>query len=433
MIEQSVIGIFLKNPKLIPEANLKAEHFQDPTCLRAFATIVTLWSKKDIVPDVVSVAETMGGNFADNVETLTGWLKETASTKNIDHYAARLKDIHKSRTVKAILREALESQDATDSIRANVITQLSSIEEDGKTYETGGKEWMGKVLDKVQEVWDAKISGSGIVGISTGIPKMDEVLGGFHDSDLVIMGARPKMGKTAWMMNAAKAAALSGKRVGIASAEMPDYQLGQRIVADVASLKASAFREGFSDESQFHALSFGAHKVSELPIRVFDKPRMTVGDIAVQAKSWQLNGGIDILFVDYLTRLSPDLQEKNNRTREVGKMVSDLKTIARTMNIPVVCLAQLSRDLEKRENKRPMPSDLRDSGEVEQEADVIMFLYRDHVYNKNADPRDAEILIQANRHGPTGGIKCNFDGEFMRWTEAEFEDPYAKNPYGDPY
>ena len=165
-------------------------------------------------------------------------------------------------------------------------------------------------------------------------------------------------------------------------------------------------------------LTYGTTKVSTLPIRIFDKPRMTVGDIAIQAKAWELSGGIDILFVDYLTRLVPDQAEKN-RTREVGRMVSDLKTLARTMNIPVVCLAQLSRGVEERADKRPMPSDLRDSGEIEQEADVIMFLYRDAVYNDQADPRSGEILIEANRHGPTGVINCTFDGEFMRWSQRK--------------
>lgn len=109
-------------------------------------------------------------------------------------------------------------------------------------------------------------------------------------------------------------------------------------------------------------------------------------------------------------------------------MISDLKTLARTMNIPVVCLAQLSRAVEERADKRPMPSDLRDSGEIEQEADVIMFLYRDAVYNDQADPKSGEILIEANRHGPTGVIRCTFDGEFMRWASSEIPDPMGYMP-----
>lgn len=421
MIDQAVIGVLLKVPNEITRVALKPEHFEDDFCLRAYAAMRSLITK-GIEPAIFDVADSMGGNLGDNISTLTHWAKETVSSANLGHLVGRIKDRYKKRVVQQILADALASDDGADAIRAKVITQMASIEDDGRSYETGGQDWMAQVVDKVQEVWDAKHNGNGIVGIRTGNALMDDILGGFHRSDLVIMGARPKVGKTAWLMNCAKAAAQDGKRVGIASAEMPAWQLGERIVSDIANLSASVFRNGDFDESGFSSLTYGTQKVANLPIRIFDKPRMTPGDIAIQAKAWELSGGIDILFVDYLTRLVPDVEERN-RTREVGKMVSDLKTLARTMNIPIVCLAQLSRDLEKRADKRPMPSDLRDSGEIEQEADVIMFLYRDAVYNDEADPKSGEILIEANRHGPTGVINCRFDGEFMRWASAEMHDP----------
>lgn len=421
MIEQAIIGILLKKPDSITKVSIKPEHFSDEFCVRAFGAMRVLVTK-GMVPDVIGVAESMGGNLGDNLAVLTGWMNETASAANLDHWVNRLRDAHKLASIKKMLSEALESTDSADAIRAKLITQLASIEDDGRSYETGGTEWMAQVVEKVEEVWEAKMNGNGTVGITSGNIDLDGYLGGFHKSDLIVMGARPKMGKTAWLMNCAKAAAMAGKRVGIASAEMPAYQLGERIVSDVANLSASVFRNGNLDERGFSSLTYGCQKVAGLPIRIFDKPRMTPGDIAVQAKAWELSGGVDIIFVDYLTRLVPDQTDKN-RTREVGRMISDLKTLARTMNIPVVCLAQLSRGVEERSDKRPMPSDLRDSGEIEQEADVIMFLYRDAVYNDDADPRSGEILIEANRHGPTGLINCTFDGEFMRWASAELPDP----------
>lgn len=421
MIEQAIIGILVKNPDTITKANLKTEHFVDPFCSRAFGAMRHLVTK-GVSPDPFGVAEAMGGDLGENLETLIGWVRETASAANLHHFATKLRDAHKSRVVKQILTDALVSTEGADAIRASLITQLASIEDDGRSYETGGSEWMAQVVEKVEEVWEASQDGSGVVGITSGIADMDGYLGGFHKSDLIVMGARPKMGKTAWLMNCAKSAAQAGHRVGIASAEMPAWQLGERIVSDVANLDASVFRSGKLDERGFSSLTYGCQKVAGLPIRIFDKPRMTVGDIAIQAKAWELSGGVDIIFVDYLTRLVPD-QSDRNRTREVGKMVSDLKTLARTMNIPIVCLAQLSRAVEERADKRPMPSDLRDSGEIEQEADVICFLYRDSVYNDNADARSGEILIEANRHGPTGVIRCTFDGEFMRWASAELPDP----------
>ena len=421
MLEQSIIGGLIRFPKEVTKLGLKPEHFDDTFCEMAYSSMLSsIINGRPINP--LDIAREMGGDYKSNLETLKAWRNEVPSAAMLEGWAEKIKKDHRTRMVKKILADAMGSRDDGDAIRAKIITQLASIEDDGRSYETGGKDWMGQVVEKVEEVWEAKHNGNGVVGIRTGNGRMDEVLGGFHRSDLIVMGARPKMGKTAWLMNAAKAAAMDGKRVGIASAEMPAWQLGERIVSDIANLPADAFRNGNFDERGFNALTYGTQVASELPIRIFDKPKMTVGDIAIQAKAWELSGGIDILFVDYLTRLNPDVPDKN-RTREVGKMVSDLKTLARTMNIPIVCLAQLSRSLEERKDKRPMPSDLRDSGEIEQEADVIMFLYRDHVYNEDADPRSGEILIEANRHGPTGSINCTFDGQFMRWASNEPRDP----------
>jgi replicative DNA helicase len=425
MIQKSIIGGLIRFPKEITRLGLVPDHFQDPFCYRAYSAMVSL-THSGVPINALDVSQKMGGDSVANLESLKEFRKDVQSPTLLIHWASSLKEAFKSKQIKKLLTEAISSHEPTDVIRSRVITQMAALDEDGRNYETGGKEWMSQVVEKVEEVFQAKHHGSGTVGIKSGIQRMDEILGGFHKSDLIVMGARPKMGKTAWLMNAAKAAAMEGKKVGIASAEMPAWQLGERIVSDIANLSASVFRSGDLEESDCNALTYGTTIAKDLPIRIFDKPRMTVGDIALQTKAWELSGGIDILFVDYLTRLTPDSTE-NNRVREVGQMVSSLKTLARIHNIPVVCLAQLSRKVEERNDKRPMPSDLRDSGEIEQEADVIMFLYRDSVYNTDADPREAEILIEANRHGPTGRIRCTFDGEFMRW--AELEDPSFKDRY----
>jgi replicative DNA helicase len=160
---------------------------------------------------------------------------------------------------------------------------------------------------------------------------------------------------------------------------------------------------------------------SELPIEVFDKPACTPGDIAMQARAWQLSGGLDLLMVDYLTRLSPD-DSMDSRVREVGQMIQSLKTLAKTLNVPVICLAQLSRQCEQRSDKRPLMADLRDSGEIEQEADAVMFLYRDSVYNDDANPEEAEILVEKNRHGPCGKVMASFIPEQMLWTNVQAQE-----------
>lgn len=416
MIEPTIIGILCKAPNLLPHARIKAEDFERSDCAQAFAAIRSCVAD-GISPDALTVSERMPGGVVDNLDAVVTWTREAVpSEANLKSWVLKIRERAKAKKLSALLESELHSEDAPDTIRARLMTQLASLEDDERSWETGGKAWMAEVIDKVEEVWEAKHNGTGMVGIPTGLAEMDDILGGFQKSHLIVMGARPKMGKTAWMMNAVKAAAKSGARVGVASAEMPSYQLGQRLVSDVANLSAYVFQDGNLTEAQFSSLTHGATSVSELPIRIYSKPGMTPGDIALQARAWESTCGLDILFVDYLTRLKPDTPSRD-RVREVGSMVSSLKTLALSLNIPVVCLAQLSRNLEQRGDKRPMPSDLRDSGEVEQEADIVMFLYRDAVYNREADPKSGEVIIAANRHGPSGVIDCRFDGEFMRWSD----------------
>lgn len=423
MIEQSLIGALTKFPNELPALHLRPEHFEDPFCSRALsAMFVIVRNGHAITP--MEIARIMGGDELINLATLKLWRDEIPSKSPMAHWANILRSNWRTKQVRKILSEYQDAPGTGDEIRGKVITELAAIEDDGKNHTTSGQDWMEKVVEKLEETYDARRNG-GIVGVRTGLREMDDILGGFHNSDLIIMGARPKMGKTAWLVNAAKSAAMSGKRVGIASAEMPAYQLGQRLLSDVAGVPASVFRSGLMNDAQFHAMSEGTATIAELPIMVFDKPGMTPTDIALQTRAWQMSTGIDILFVDYLQRLVAGPEYANqSRALEVAKMVASLKTLALTMNIPVVCLAQVNRDCESRADKRPMPSDLKESGAIEQEADVIMFLYRDSVYNKNADPHMAEILIEANRHGPTGIINCVFDGEYMRW--ASNGSNYAK-------
>ena len=421
MIEKTIIGILCKAPSLLPQVRLRPEDFEESHCALAFGAIRSCVAE-GLQPDALLVSERMPGGMAENLAAIIEWTKEAvASEATLRTWVEKIRERSRASKLKALLEIESRSEDGVDVIRSRLMNQLASLEDDDQSWETGGKEWMTEVIDKVDEVYTARVEGKKTIGIPTGLSEMDTILGGFQKSHLIVMGARPKMGKSAWMMNAVKAAAKSGARVGIASAEMPAYQLGQRLVSDIANLSAFVFQDGNLSESQFSALTTGAIQVSELPIRIYSKPGMTPGDIALQARAWQSSAGLDIMFIDYLTRLRPDSPSRD-RVREVGSMVSSLKTLALSLNIPVVCLAQLSRNLEQRADKRPVPSDLRDSGEVEQEADIVMFLYREAVYNKDANPKSGEIIVAANRHGPSGIIPCEFDGEFMRWTGREMHN-----------
>jgi replicative DNA helicase len=421
-IEQIILGILLRHPAQIVRVDIRAEHFQDPTHALIFQSMRAAAAAGQ-EPDVFGIAERLGRQ--DAVAIVASLWKDTAgSVANLGYYCGRLKSEARARALSELLAEAEEALQAKtgspDEIAARLIARLADLDSDGTGHAVDAAGWMAAALDQAEAVYEAAKQG-GIVGVPTGIGGLDRVIGGYHKSDLIIIAARPAMGKTALMLTSAYRAALLGRRVGIVSAEMPAVQLGLRALSLAADLPASVLRTGRFMERDFHELAEGAARLRSLPIMLYDKPACTPSDIMMQAKAWQLSGGLDVLFVDFLTRLTPD-EVDTSRTREVGKMVASMKTIARSLDIPVVCLAQLSRECEKRYDKRPVLSDLRDSGEIEQEADIVAFLYREHVYDENANPTEAEILIEKNRHGPIGKVRASYNAERMMWGDRFPED-----------
>lgn len=413
-IEPTLIGLLLRNPGEIARMNLSGEHFLDALCAQAFMVMRRLVAD-GVTPDTFAVSEAIPGNPGGE---LLDWWKETAaaSPRNLPHLAERIRKAYRGRKLATLLdkaRDTLAEGKPADPIRARLLTRLAELDDDDQTWTHSGTGWMHDVLTHLEAAQAATETGQ-LVGVTSGLSGLDKMLGGFHRSDLIVVGARPKMGKTAWMMSTAHNAAKAGKRVGIISAEMPAYQLGLRLVSIMANLEFSRLRACDLQDHEYSRLTSSAQMITNLPIFLYDKPACTPGDIAIQARAWAIAGGLDLLFVDYLTRLNPD-EHTESRTREVGKMVASLKTVARTLDVPVVCLSQLSRRLEERKDKRPMLSDLRDSGEIEQEADVVAFLYREAVYDRNADPANAEIIVEANRHGPPGVVQCRFEPTTMHW------------------
>ncbi len=419
--EYQVIGGLLRHPDMIARVEIAVDDFTVPLCGQAFASMRAIIAEGKSV-DVFGVSERIGGhaNLGDITEI---WKECLIRPESLVDRCETLKSASRARQMAELLRlaqQTLETGKNPDTVRARLITRLASLESSGKTYVHTAKQTMAEVVDYLQMAFDAKQTG-GLVGVSSGLTGLDRLLGGFHKSDLIVVGARPAMGKTAFMVSLAKAAALNGKRVGIASAEMPAVQIGLRMVSMFGNIASTKLRACDLDEQDFARLNDTAMRYSELPIEVFDKPACTPGDIAMQARAWQLSGGLDLLMVDYLTRLSPD-DSMDSRVREVGQMIQSLKTLAKTLNVPVICLAQLSRQCEQRSDKRPLMADLRDSGEIEQEADAVMFLYRDSVYNDDANPEEAEILVEKNRHGPCGKVMARFIPEQMLWTNVQAQE-----------
>jgi replicative DNA helicase len=276
---------------------------------------------------------------------------------------------------------------------------------------------------------------------------MDKRLGGLQPSDLLILAARPGMGKTSLAVNIAYNAAAAyaksggkeGGRVGVISLEMSSDQLASRLLCDLAEMPFDRLRRGDFNAEEFRGLAEAANKLSQIPLYIDDTPAQSITAVRTRARRMKRKHGLELLIVDYLQLLrGSGSKQSENRVLEVSEITRGLKAIAKELAIPVMALSQLSRGVESREDKRPQLSDLRESGSIEQDADVVMFIYRDEYYLQSKQPTDdnaeamakwqeqmdkaynkAEIIIAKQRHGPTGTETLFFEGQFTRFRDLD--------------
>jgi replicative DNA helicase len=266
-----------------------------------------------------------------------------------------------------------------------------------------------------QEAQRARDLGDAIPGIPTGLSRLDRILGGWHDSDLVVIGARPAMGKTALLLNLL----ISGKvSCGVVSAEQPMQQIGARIMSIKSHVAAEKMRNGRFDVADLKKLEAAISELSDRSVQIYDRSAPTIADVQRMARKWKQQCGLRILFVDYIQRIQASQADRRfNKAERVGEVVQGLKNLARDLDIPVVALAQVGRQVDTREDKQPGMGDLSDSSEIEKEADQILTLYRPAVHDEAADPALAILSIEKNRHGPTGVVKSAWLAETMRFAE----------------
>jgi len=294
---------------------------------------------------------------------------------------------------------------------------------------------------------------SRVVGVTTGLVDLDRKLGGLQKSDLLILAGRPSMGKTALAtnigFNAARAFARSGGKegavVGFFSLEMSAEQLATRILADEVRIPSNNIRRGEVKDSDFPKFIEAAHELGRLPFFIDDTPGLTVGTLRARARRLKRAHNLGMLVIDYLQLLRGSARQSENRVQEISEITRSLKVVAKELEIPVVALSQLSRAVEARDEKRPQLSDLRESGSIEQDADVVMFVFREQYYLERAEPSQkpeeaedkfhqrhdkwkqrceeahnmAEVIIAKQRHGPIGTVELQFDGQFTRFSDLE--------------
>jgi replicative DNA helicase len=260
-------------------------------------------------------------------------------------------------------------------------------------------------IEKAQD----SAANDGLTGLTTGLKKLDETIGGFQSPDLYVIGARPAMGKTAVIINMMLN---NNAPVGFFSTEQPHEQIGLRAISATSQVSARNIRTAKFTDSDMNNMAYAVTKLSSKKVHIFDKGNLKITELMREARRMKFTHNIEAVYVDYIQRIKADSE---NRRLEVAEVVTSLKSLARELKIPVIALAQVNRKVEERADRRPHMGDLLESGVIEQEADVVMLLYRDEVYNENSpDKGIIEILIDKNRHGVTGKIKFAWLAETMQ-------------------
>ncbi|MBF40943.1 MAG: replicative DNA helicase [Acidiferrobacteraceae bacterium] len=278
-------------------------------------------------------------------------------------------------------------------------------------------------INRIEELYE---SGSNLTGISTGFSDLDDLTSGLQPADLVVIAGRPSMGKTSLAMNIVENAVLANRLpVAVFSMEMPGQQLAMRMLASLGRINAHKVRTGRLDADDWPRLTSAVGLLDDAPLFIDDSPALSPLELRARARRLaREHGGLGMIVVDYL-QLMQSSEDSENRANEVSAITRSLKFLAKELSVPVVVLSQLNRSLESRPNKRPVMSDLRESGAIEQDADVILFIYRDEVYNPDSqDQGTAEIIVSKQRNGPTGTVRLTFLGEYTRFESfvRDFDD-----------
>ncbi len=425
--EESVIGALLLSRDaigIVSEMGLQPHDFYRPAHRHIFDAIRGLYSS-GAPADTVTVADELrrAGLIAEvgGPEALHELQNATPAISSAGHYA---KIVQETALLRQLIFAAgdiaeLAYSEPDDVIKAldQAETKIFNVGEQRVTDSTRTlEELLPGVMDRLQESYDR---GDTITGIATGYTDLDELLSGLQPSALYIVGARPAMGKTAFGLGmASHVAQHSTKPVIVFSLEMGHTELTQRILSSEARVDSTKIRTGKLAESDWAKIGKAIGRL-EVPLFLDDNPRVTVMEIRAKARRIKSQyGGIGLIVIDYLQLMGGDTRAEN-RQLEVSEISRSLKILARELEVPIVALSQLSRTLEARGDKRPMLSDLRESGSLEQDADVVMFLYRDEVYHPDSpDKGSAEVIVAKHRSGPIGTKRLVFLGQYTRFDNA---------------
>ena len=456
--EQALLGALLVNNDVFDRitAIVNEGHFYDPVHGRIFEVAARRIQKNALASPVTLKAfmeDDEGLKELGGPAYLVRLAGASISLFAAKDYAQLIYDLAIRRDLMAI-GDQISATAASVDVESEPKDQIVDAEQmlyklgESGNVDSGFQSFLRALTSAVDVANAAYLRDGGMSGISTGLIDMDKKLGGLHPSDLLILAGRPSMGKTSLVtniaFNIAKAykkgikpdgteGAVEGGVVGFYSLEMSSEQLAARILSEAAEIPSEQIRRGDMTEEEFRRFLEAAKDLEKCPLYIDDTPALPISSLAARARRLKRQHGLDVLMVDYLQLVRP-ATAKDSRVNEVSEITQGLKAIAKELNIPVIALSQLSRAVESRDDKRPMLSDLRESGSIEQDADVVMFVFREEYYKEREKPGEhdvekmmnwqqemeqlmgkAEVIIGKQRHGPIGTVDLSFEGQFTRF------------------
>jgi len=423
--EQSVLGCILLDFSCISDVMqyVSADSFYRKSHQEIYSLMLSMFSAGSAADYLTILEAVRNAEIFESDEDAKVYLTSLAQTvpsiANVVSYALIVQE-------KAYLRNLLKiSQDIMSNVsqkQDDPKKLLDSVEqrifEIRQGREAGGLTRIDEILiqayDKLQKL--SSEDSEKYKGLSTGFKELDNITTGLNASDLLILAARPGMGKTSFALNiATNVAKKSGKDTAVFSLEMSKEQLALRLLSSEARVVSNSLRTGNLSSDDWERIAVNAEALSKAPLYIDDTPGITVAEI--KAKCRRLKN-LGLIVIDYLQLMS-SMRRTDNRVQEVSEITRSLKIMAKELNVPVITLSQLARGPEARTDKRPMLSDLRESGSIEQDADLVLFLYRDEYYNKESDPHVAECIVAKNRHGETATVQMAWDGKFTKFSGLE--------------
>ena len=427
--EQSLLGGLLIDNTVwerVGDIVNEADFYRDDhrRIFRQIARLIELGKPADVVTVYEALEKNGEAEHVGGLAYLGEIANSTPSAANVRRYGEIIRE-------RAILRKLVS---VGDQIAASALTpsgkdaktlldeaeaKVFEIAEAGARTVSGFvpiQPILGQVVDRIQELYD-RDSPAGITGVPTGLADLDEKTSGLQRSDMIVLAARPGMGKTSLALNIAETVAVeAGLPVAVFSMEMPGTQLATRFLSSVGRIDQHKIRTGKLNDEEWQRLTYALGKLHEAPIYIDETPGLNPTDLRARCRRLHRQcGRLGLIVIDYL-QLMTSLKESDNRSAELSEISRSVKSLAKELNVPIIALSQLNRSLEQRPNKRPVASDLRESGAIEQDADIIMFIYRDEIYNPDSpDKGMAELIISKHRNGSTGTIRMTFLGEFTRF------------------